>query len=276
MSFVAIVGSGPLGGTVAHKLAARGRVDEVRLIDVEERVAQGKALDILQSSPIESFATRVVGLGSLASVAGAAAIVIADRATGDGEHSGEAGLSLLRQLIAMEGHAPIVFAGASQRELIARAVRELSVPGARLVGSAPFALESALRSLAGLALDGSAVEVGLSIVGVPPTGAVVAWEEASVGGQPLTSRLPPHEIAALNAQLPRLWPPGPYVLASAAGRVVEGIVCGSRSQFSCFAAGPHGVVSAMRVELGPDGIRRLIEPVLTRQERTRREKSMEE
>jgi malate dehydrogenase len=251
-------------------------VDEVRLIDVDERVAQGKALDILQSSPIESFATRVVGLGSLASIAGAAAIVIGDRATGDGEHSGEAGLSLLRQLIAMEGHAPIVFAGASQRELIAQAVRELSVPGARVVGSAPFALESALRSLAGLALDGSAVEVGLSIVGVPPAGAVVAWEEASVGGQPLTSRLPPHEIAALNTQLPRLWPPGPYVLASAAARVVEGIVCGSRSQFSCFAAGRHGVVSAMRVELGPDGIRRLIEPVLTRQERTRLENSMEE
>jgi hypothetical protein len=32
----------------------------------------------------------------------------------------------------------------------------------------------------------------------------------------------------------------------------------------------------MRVELGPDGIRRLIEPVLTRQERTRLENSMEE
>jgi hypothetical protein len=32
----------------------------------------------------------------------------------------------------------------------------------------------------------------------------------------------------------------------------------------------------MRVELGPDGIRRLIEPVLTRQERTRLENSLEE
>jgi malate dehydrogenase len=276
MSFVAIVGSGPLGGTVAHKLAARGRVNEVRLIDVEERVAQGKALDILQSSPVESFATRVVGLGSLAAVAGAAAIVIADRAGGDGEHSGEAGLALLRRLIAMEGHAPMVFAGASQRELIARAMRELSVPGARMVGSAPFALESALRSLAGLALDGSAVEVDLSILGVPPASAVVAWEEASVGGQPLTSRLPPHEIAALNAQLPRLWPPGPYVLASAAARVVEGVVRGTRSQFTCFAAGARGVVSAMRVELGPEGIRRLIDPVLTRQERTRLENSLGE
>lgn len=276
MSFVAIVGSGPLGGSVAHKLAARGRVAEIRLIDAEERVAQGKALDILQSAPIESFATRVIGLGSLAAVAGAAAIVIADRAAGDGEHSGEGGLALLRQLVGMEALAPIVFAGASQRDLIARTAGELSIPGARLIGSAPYALESALRSLAGVSLDRSGVEVDLIIVGVPPAAAVVAWEEASVGGQPLTSHLPAHEIAALNAQLPRLWPPGPYVLASAAARVVEGIVCGTRTGFSCFAAGPHGVVSAMRVELGPDGIRRLIEPVLTRQERTRLENSLEE
>jgi hypothetical protein len=275
MSFVAIVGSGPLGGSAAHKLAARGRVDEVRLIDSEERIAQGKALDILQSAPIESFATRVVGLGSLAAVAGAAAVVIADRAAGDGEHNGEAGLALLRQLTRMENRAPFVFAGASQRELMGRAARELSIAGIRLIGSAPFALESALRSLAGLSLDGSGVDVDVTVLSVPPAAAVVAWEEASVGGQPLTSRLPAHEIAALNAHLPRLWPPGPYVLASAAARIVEGIVCGTRRQFSCFVPDPRGVVSAMRVELGENGVRRVIEPVLTRQERTRLENSLE-
>ena len=70
MSFIAIIGSGPLGGAIAHKLAARDRVREVRLIDPEERIAQGKALDICQSSPIENFSARVVGIGSLASVAG--------------------------------------------------------------------------------------------------------------------------------------------------------------------------------------------------------------
>jgi len=33
MTFIAIVGAGALGGTLAHRLAARGRVNEVRLID---------------------------------------------------------------------------------------------------------------------------------------------------------------------------------------------------------------------------------------------------
>jgi malate dehydrogenase len=267
MSFVAIIGSGPLGGAIAHKLAARDRVREVRLIDSEEPIAQGKALDIRQSSPIENFSARVVGVGSLAAVAGAGAIVIADEARG--EHTGEAGLALLRQLAALETSAPIVFAGAGQRDVMARAIGELHIAGSRIVGSAPFALESALRSLVGLSMDSSGVEIGITVVGVPPNASVVAWEEASVSGQPLTSHLPAHEIAALQARLPGLWPPGPYALASAASRIIEAIVNGSRRRFSCFVAAGSGSVGAMPVELGEDGVRRLVEPVLTRQEQTR-------
>ena len=272
MSFIAIIGSGPLGGAIAHKLAARDRVREVRLIDPQERIAQGKALDILQSSPIENFGTRLLGSGSLAAVAGAGAIVIADGASG--EHTGEAGLALLRQIAALETSAPIVFAGAAQRELITRAIGELHIASSRTVGSAPFALESALRSLTGLSMDGSGVEVGITVVGVPPHAAVVAWEEASVSGQPLASQLPPHEISALQARLSGLWPPGPYALASAASRVIEAIVNGSRRRFSCFVAAGRGTVGAMPVELGEEGVRRVLEPVLTRQERTRLENAM--
>ena len=269
MSFVAIIGSGPLGGAIAHKLASRDRVREVRLIDTEERIAQGKALDILQASPIDGFATRVVAAGSLAAAAGASAIVIADAADGQGEFSGEAGLALLRQIAAIEATVPIVCAGASQRGLIARAVTELHIADSRIVGSAPFALESALRALAGLSIDVSGVDITLSVVGVPPDLAVVAWEEASAFAQPLASQVAPHEIAALNARLPGLWPPGPYALASAAARITEGIVNGSRRRVSCFVAVRRGRVGAMPVELWEDGVRRMIEPVLTRQERTR-------
>ena len=50
---------------------ARARVGEVRLIDPEGRVAEGKALDILQSSPVEQFNTRVTGTTAYAAAAGA-------------------------------------------------------------------------------------------------------------------------------------------------------------------------------------------------------------
>lgn len=279
MSFVAILGSGALGGAVAHALARRGRVDEVRLIDAQSSIAKGKALDILQSSPIDGFSTRVTSAESVESTAGAAVIVVADQAADSAEYAGEAGLAALRRVAAIEGHAPIVCAGASQRPLIGRAVTELRISKNRVVGSAPFALESALRALAGLQIDGSGVDVALRVVGVPPRHAVVAWEEATAGGQPLSSQMPAHTIAGLAARIPGLWPPGPYALAAAASRVAEAIVHGSRKRFSCFVvadAGPvRAAVVALPVEIGPQGVIRVLEPALTRQERTGMENAIE-
>jgi malate dehydrogenase len=276
MARISIIGAGPIAGALAHKLAARARVREVRLIDSAVSIAQGKALDILQSSPIENFSTRVTAADSIHAAAGADAIVIADPASGQGEHTGEAGLALVKQLASVELTAPIVFAGAAQRELLIRATTELQVAAARAIGSAPFALESALRALAGVMLDGSGVEVGLRIVGVPPKAAVVAWEEATADGQPLSSQLPAHVIASLSGRMAGLWPPGPYVLGSAAARVVEAIVLGGRRRYSCFVSVRRGVVVAMPVELGPAGVKRILEPSLTRQERTLFENAVEQ
>jgi hypothetical protein len=208
-------------------------------------------------------------------VSGADIVVLADRASGQGEIAGEAGLALLRQLLGLGITAPLVCAGTEQRLLIGRAVTELHVPSARIVGSAPFALESALAAMAGLSLDRSGVEVTLRVVGVPPAAAVVAWEEATASGAPLTSALPAHEIAALNARIPGLWPPGPYALGSAGARVVEALAGRSRRRYSCFVSLGRGRVAAMPVELWADGVRRVLEPSLTRQERTMLENALE-
>ena len=272
MGFIAIVGAGALGGMLAHRLASRGRVAEVRLIDDQGSVAQGKALDIQQSGAVEGFATRVTSAAAIEAVAGAETIVLADAARGDEEHAGEAGLGLLRRIAAIEATAPLVFAGAGQRRVQARAVSELHLEPRRLVGTAPGALESAVRALAGLEADATGVEVQLRIVGVPPHAAVIAWEEASLFGQPVSSVLAPHQIAALSARMPRLWPPGPGVLASAAARAAEALALGSRRRFSCFVAVVEGSevgVIAMPVELGRGGVLRVLRPALTRQEQTR-------
>src|SRR4051794_1404149 len=124
MSFVAVLGAGSLGGTLAHRLALGDRVREVRLIDTEEHIAQGKALDIRQASPIDGWTTLVTAAGSIAAVAGAAVIVLADPASGAGEYTGEEGLALVRRVNAVESVAPIVCAGGSPQQVIARAISE--------------------------------------------------------------------------------------------------------------------------------------------------------
>ncbi len=200
---------------------------------------------------------------------------MADAASGTGEHAGEAGLPILRQLAAVEARAPLVFAGAGQLSLMRLASAELKIRDARLIGSAPLALESALRALVALAIDGSAVEVTLRIVGVPPRGAVVAWEEATAFGQPVASELAPHVMSGIGAKIAGLWPPGPFALASAAARVVEGIIHAGRGRYSCFVAVRGGRVAALPIDVGPDGVRRVHTPVLTRQEQTLFESALE-
>ena len=272
MPFIAIVGAGALGGALAQRLASRARTPEVRLIDERAEIAQGKALDIQQSGPIDGFNTRVSGAGSLEAAAGADAIIIADAAVGDVEHSGEAGLALIRRLAAVEVSAPFIFAGTTQRTVLGRAASELRLPRRRLIGSAPAALESAVRALAALEADASGVEVQLRVVGVPPDAAVIAWEEATAFGQPVSAVLPPHRLAAISARLPQLWPLGPLALASAAARAAEAVANGSRRRYSCFVCMGEGAmpaaVLAMPAELGRGGVVQILRPALTRQEQT--------
>jgi len=274
MSLIAIIGAGAIGGALTHKLAARSRVRRIRLIDTIGPVAAGKALDILQSGPVDGSSTAVSSADSLHAAAGADVVVIADPAVGDAEFGDDAALAIVSKLVAAGVAAPVVFAGAASRRALGLSVHELRLAAARSVGSAPGALESALRALCGVAADSSPVEVSLLIAGVPPKNAVIAWEEATIAGQPVSSVLGAHQIAAISARVSGLWPPGPYALGSAAARVVEGLASGSRRRFSCFVERGRGRVVAMPVELEIGGVKRVLEPALSRLERTQLENAI--
>src|ERR1700688_1046986 len=151
----AIIGAGELGGALAHVLARRDLVPVIRLIDETGHVAEGKALDIMQASPIEGFATEVSGSADLTTAAGAALVILADRSSG-GEWEGEEGLLLLKRLSQLDAGNVVLCAGASQRELIERGVRELRFARERLFGSAPEALAAAVRAIVALETNGSA------------------------------------------------------------------------------------------------------------------------
>ena len=267
MSIVAIIGAGALGGTLAHTLAGRGRVDEVRLIDPEGRIAEGKALDILQSSPVEQWTTRVGAATSFAAAAGADVIVFADLVK-DGEIAGDAGLSVVRQIARLDVAAPLLFAGGAQRDLMALAIGELRVAPRRAIGSAPLALESAVRAVTAALLDASPADLSIGVAGVPPRNVVVGWDAATAFNQPIAAVLAPHHQAAISARTPSLWPPAPYTLGSAGARVAEALANGSRRRFTCFAAIDSRHVVAVPVEIAKGGIKQTLDPALSRHERT--------
>ncbi|MFW6027226.1 MAG: malate dehydrogenase [bacterium] len=59
-SKIALVGSGQIGGTLAH-LAGLKELGDIAMFDIVEGVPQGKSLDIAQSSPVEGFDSVVTG-----------------------------------------------------------------------------------------------------------------------------------------------------------------------------------------------------------------------
>src|SRR5262249_21914902 len=233
MQDVAIVGAGELGASLAHVLASRDVVGSIRLIDGAGTVAAGKALDIMQASPIASFATKVAGAIDISYAAGSKVVVIADR-VGQGEWQGDEAVLVLKQLSQVAQSAILLCAGASQRVLIERGIGDHWFPASRIIGSAPEALAAALRSVIALETNGSYPDIALTVLGVPPQQTIIPWHTVTIAGFAATSVLSESVRRRIETRLTPLWPPGPYALATAAAEVIAGTVSESRRTFSCF------------------------------------------
>jgi malate dehydrogenase len=272
---IAILGAGELGGALARQLAAARFVSRIVIIDEARTVAEGKAIDIRQASPIDGFTTEVFGSSDESMVVGADAIVLADRASASNtEWQGDLGVALMLRVAYLNSGAMIVCAGASQSEVVERGVREGSVPRHRLLGSAAEGLRSAVIAMTALEAGCSPAEVSLTVVGRPPHEIIVPWDEASIGGRRATSVLSAPSVARLDARLPRLWPPGPLTLAAAAARVLSVAAKHKRDGLTVFVAmtreeGHRGRVAMLPVTLGPYGVVQLLAPTLSTRDRVR-------
>jgi len=271
MSSVAIIGAGPIGSAVAHRLAERARFRAIRFIDASAKVAAGKALDLRQSGPIDGVDVELTATDDVLAAAGTTVIVIADAIEG-GEWQGETGLALVAQLARSGATAPIVFAGPKQIALMETVAKEVKVPIDRLVGSAAAAIPGAIRTLVGVELGRSGVDVGVTVVGRPPA-FVIGWTSATVSGSLVTTHVGPHRLRAISDSVGRLWPPGPQAIGAATAQIAEALAFGSRRMHQAMAIsdgdpGTRGVAALMPLELAPGRILRRITPSLSPQERT--------
>jgi malate dehydrogenase len=72
---IALVGSGNIGGTLAHLLGYKGLGDVV-LVDVAEGLPQGKALDLAQAMAVEGIETAITGSNDYGSIEGADVVIV--------------------------------------------------------------------------------------------------------------------------------------------------------------------------------------------------------
>jgi malate dehydrogenase len=58
---VTVVGAGAVGATCADNIARKQLCDELVLVDIKAGIAEGKAMDLMQTAQIEGFDTRIIG-----------------------------------------------------------------------------------------------------------------------------------------------------------------------------------------------------------------------
>ncbi len=58
---VTVVGAGAVGATCADNIARKQLCDELVIVDIKEGVAEGKAMDLMQTAQIEGFDTKIIG-----------------------------------------------------------------------------------------------------------------------------------------------------------------------------------------------------------------------
>jgi malate dehydrogenase len=74
-SKISLIGAGNIGGTLAHLIGLK-ELGDVVLFDVFGGVAAGKALDIMQSGPVEGFDSLMTGGSDYAAIKGSDVVIV--------------------------------------------------------------------------------------------------------------------------------------------------------------------------------------------------------
>jgi len=72
---IALLGSGNIGGTLAHLIATK-ELGDVVMFDITEGIPQGKSLDILQSNSIDGSCVKLLGSNNYSSIKDADVIIV--------------------------------------------------------------------------------------------------------------------------------------------------------------------------------------------------------
>jgi malate dehydrogenase len=271
MRTVAILGAGELGATLARRLAESGRCASLWLVDAQEGMARGKALDLLQSGPVEAYDTCLQGAGSLEEIPAVDVLVAADpsnlpvSASGLGPPE-----SFVKALVEATGKGLLLVASAHGAAFVAAAV-QAGLPRSRVLGSSPLATAGALRARLAAELEVGPASIALGVLGLPPDRPLLPRGSATVGGVPVERLSPVAERRALEAVRGRL--PGPVALATAAARVLRSVFATAPSVLPVFAHlegefGHRGVALAVPARLGRGRLQGILEPPLDSVDRT--------
>ncbi|MEY3398881.1 MAG: malate dehydrogenase [Bacteroidota bacterium] len=278
---VTVVGAGNVGATCADVLAHREVANEIVLVDIKPGFAEGKALDIWQTAPINLYDSRTVGAtDDYSRTAGSDVVVITSglpRKPGmsrDDLIATNAGIvkSVTENVIKYSPDAKIVVVSNPLDVMTYCAYLTAGVDSSRVFGMAGILDTARYRAFLAEALNCSPKDIQAVLMGGHGDTMVPLPRYTTVGGIPVTELISEDKLNAIvertkvgggeivNLLGTSAW----YAPGAAAAQMVEAIVRDQKRIFPCctWLNGQYGlkdIYLGVPVKLGRNGIEEIIE-----------------
>ena len=285
---VSVIGAGNVGGTTAQRLAEKNLADVV-LLDINEGVAKGKALDITESAPLYGFDVRVTGTGSYDETAGSNLVVISSgvpRKPGMSRDdllriNAEIVQGVTREVAKRSPEAVLIVVSNPLDAMTYVAYRESGFPRERVMGMAG-ALDSArLRAFIAMELGVSVTSIHALVLGGHGDTMVPLMRYTTVNGIPVDQLIAADRLEALvkrtregGAEIVNLLKTGSAYFAPSAAVVemVEAILTDQQKIIPTAAYcngefGIDGLFVGVPARLGARGVEAIVQVDLTPAER---------
>ena len=292
---ISVIGAGNVGATCADVCAQKELANEVVLLDIKENFAEGKALDMWQTAPINLFDSRTIGVtNDYARTADSEVVVITSglpRKPGMSrddliQTNAKIIKSVTEQVIKYSPNAIIVVVANPLDVMTYTAFLTAKIDPNRVFGMAGILDTARYRAFLATELNVSPKDIQAVLMGGHGDTMVPLPRYTTVGGIPVTEMIDEERLEAIiqrtkvgGGEIVKLlgtsaW----YAPGAAAAQMVEAIVRDQKRIFPVCAwlQGEYGmkdIYLGVPVKLGKAGIEEIIELQLNEKERAELEGS---
>ncbi|OGL44475.1 MAG: malate dehydrogenase [Candidatus Schekmanbacteria bacterium RBG_16_38_11] len=296
-SKITIVGAGNVGATAAHWAASK-ELGDIVLVDVMEGVPQGKALDLMETAPVEDFDVNVVGTNGYAETANSdIAIITAGLARKPGmsredlqAKNAEIVKSCTEQVVKYSPNCIIIVVSNPLDIMTYLAWKVSKFPKNRVMGMAGILDSARFRSFIGMELKVSIEDIQACVLGGHGDDMVPLPRYATVAGIPISHFLSNEQIERIvkrtrgaGGEIVALLKTGSAYYSPSASviQMAEAILKDKKRILPCAVCleGEYGVRDGMFVgvpaKLGANGVEEIVQLKLTEEENAALQKSVE-
>lgn len=289
MKKITVVGAGNVGATCANVIAHKDLAREVVMVDIKEGVAEGKALDIWQTSSINNFSTRVTGVtNDYLKTKGSGVIVITSgipRKPGmSRDDLIKTNASIVKEVtekaIRYSPDAIIIIVSNPLDVMTYAAFKAANKISKKVFGMAGILDTGRYKAFLANALDVSPKDIHAMLMGGHGDSMVPLRRYTSVAGIPITEMLNNDELDAIDERTKKgggelvtlmgtsAW----YAPGAAAAQMVEAIVDDQKRIYPvcAYLNGEYGlkdIYMGVPVILGKEGVEEVIELKLNKREK---------